>query len=155
MQKFISLKFHHQHEPWIVFLHQEKCPHQISIPPTKQQFSCYNPIKTSFLAVVIAPVPFNTGHPNFAFIDVQYLQNGVFSFEKFLNGQNYSYTDFYHPIKKSLPSSKFPIPLLRGEISSLPLYCYLEDSGMFYLSITRCKNNFHTFFSLTVNCNSV
>ena len=27
-------------------------------PPTKQQFSCYNPIKTSFLAVVVAPVPF-------------------------------------------------------------------------------------------------
>ena len=26
-------------------------------PPTKEQFSCYNPIKTSLLAVVIAPVP--------------------------------------------------------------------------------------------------
>ena len=27
-------------------------------PPTKQQFSIYNPIKTAFLAVVIAPAPF-------------------------------------------------------------------------------------------------
>ena len=58
--------------------------------PTKQQFSCYNPIKISFLAAVVAPVPFpfqfHTSHPNFGFIDVQYLQNDVFSFEKGLNG---------------------------------------------------------------------
>ena len=27
-------------------------------PLTKSQFSCYDPIKISFLAVVIAPVPF-------------------------------------------------------------------------------------------------
>ena len=33
-------------------------PYQRFIPLTKQQFSCYNPIKTSFLAVVIAHVPF-------------------------------------------------------------------------------------------------
>ena len=26
-------------------------------PPTKQQFSSYNPIKTAFLAVAIAPAP--------------------------------------------------------------------------------------------------
>ena len=70
------------------------------IPPTpspshkQQQFSCYNPINTSFLAVVVAPVPFpfffHAGHTNFGFIDVQYLQNGVFRFEKGLNGQNHS-----------------------------------------------------------------
>ena len=33
---------------------------------------------------------FHTVHANFGFIDVQYLQNGVFSFEKGLNGQNHS-----------------------------------------------------------------
>ena len=27
------------------------------LPPTKERFSCYNPIKSSFLAVVIDPVP--------------------------------------------------------------------------------------------------
>ena len=32
-------------------------PHQKLIPPTKQ-FSSYNPIKTAFLAVVIAPTLF-------------------------------------------------------------------------------------------------
>ena len=43
-----------------------RLPHQIFTQPpapskiefeTKQQFSCYNPIKTAFLAVVIAPAP--------------------------------------------------------------------------------------------------
>ena len=83
------------------------------LSPTKQQFSCYNPIKTSFLAVVIAPVPFS--------FDIKYLQNGVSSFEKGLNGQNHSSTDSHHPMKKFLPSLKFPIFPLGGEISSLPL----------------------------------
>ena len=32
LQKFTSLNFYYQHEPWIVFLHQEECPHQIFIP---------------------------------------------------------------------------------------------------------------------------
>ena len=74
LQKFTLLKLHHPHKPRIVFLHQE--PHSPStkylfpyITPTKQQLSCYNPIKTSFLTVVIAPVPFpfwfHTGHATF------------------------------------------------------------------------------------------
>ena len=67
----------------------------------------------SFLAVVVAPVPLP--------FDVQYLQNGVFSFEKGLNGQNHSSTDFHHPMKKSLSSPKFLNPPLGGEISSVPL----------------------------------
>ena len=45
------------------------------LPPTNKLFSCYNPIKTSFLALAIAPVPFlfnfilfvQTGHANFDF----------------------------------------------------------------------------------------
>ena len=45
----------------------EKIPLPNKFPPplyqrfsasTKKQFSCYNPIKASFLAVVIAPIPF-------------------------------------------------------------------------------------------------
>ena len=48
-------------------------PHQIFIPQNKWQFSCYNPIKISFLAVVVAPVPFllfvHTGHANFGFTE--------------------------------------------------------------------------------------
>ena len=34
-------------------------------------------------------------------IDVQYLQNVLFSFEKGSNGENHSLTDSYHPMKKS------------------------------------------------------
>ena len=100
MQKFTSLKFHHPHGSWRVFLflkivifdsliyetkfqhagftllgrwwrvphphHQLKvcsfpttrktATYQIFIPPTKWQFSCYNPVKTSLLAVVVVPV---------------------------------------------------------------------------------------------------
>ena len=39
----------------------QKVPHPFpnrKSPPSKQQFSCYNPIKTSYLVVVIAPVTF-------------------------------------------------------------------------------------------------
>ena len=36
-------------------------------------------------------------------IDVQYLQNVVFSFEKCSNGQNHSLSDSHLPIKKSHP----------------------------------------------------
>ena len=81
------------------------------LPLAKQQFSYYNTIKNSFLAVVVVPVP---GHTNFGFTDVQYLHNGVFSIENSLNGQNHFLTDFHHPMKKSLPSPKFPIPPLVG-----------------------------------------
>ena len=37
--------------------HQKSIPPPSLLHPTKQQFSRYNPIKTTFLAVVIAPVP--------------------------------------------------------------------------------------------------
>ena len=58
-------------------------------------------MKTSFLATVFAPVQFlslfvlfvlnfilfvHTGHANFGFTDVQYLQNVAFSIEIDLNG---------------------------------------------------------------------
>ena len=42
-------------------------------------------------------------------IDVQYLQNVVFGFEKGSKGQNHSLSDSQHPIKKSL---KQPFPFL-------------------------------------------
>ena len=45
----------------------------------------------------------NTGHANFGFIDVQYLQNVFFSTEIGLNGPNNSLTYFAHPMKNSYP----------------------------------------------------
>ena len=71
--------------------------------------SCYNPIKISFLVIVLA-------HESFLFslhtvcshamlvlilIDVQYLHNVFFSLEKDLNGQNHLppiEEDFPHPL---------------------------------------------------------
>ena len=66
----------------------------------------------------------HTGHANFGFIDVQYLQNVVFSTEVGLNGLNHFSTDFHHPMKKSLPSTKLrtsSLPPLGREIFPLPL----------------------------------
>ena len=45
-------------------------------------------------------------------IDVQYLQNVAFSFEKGLNGQMYFFLDSNFPIKKYPLPAKFPIPLV-------------------------------------------
>ena len=42
-------------------------------------------------------------------VDVQYLRNVVFCFEKGLNGQKHSSSDFKHPVEKS-PPAKFLIP---------------------------------------------
>ena len=150
-KKFTSLKFHHAHKPWIVFLHQEKCPCQIFNPPLRleKQYSCYDPIKTSFLAAAVVPVPFlfqfHTGHTNFGFTDVQYLQNGVFSIENSLNGQNYSLTDFHHPIKNSLPSPNFPF--FRWGIFLSTAFFTFQSRGV--------EIFFTHFFSFTVNWDSV
>ena len=53
----------------------------------------------------------------FILIDVQYLQNAVFSFEESSNGQNHSSSSFHHPIKNS---RKISHPLLNGGISPTP-----------------------------------
>ena len=42
-------------------------------------------------------------------INVQYLQNVAFSFEKGWNGQIHSFLDSHHPIKKNPPPAKFLI----------------------------------------------
>ena len=52
-------------------------------------------------------------------INVQYLQDVVFDFEKGLNGQNHSWPDSHHPIKKS--PTKIPHSLPFGEIRPLSL----------------------------------
>ena len=77
------------------------------------QFSCYNPIKTSFLAVAIAPAPLFSLYtlciPNVMLIlilsNIQHLQKVVGSLEKVSNGQNHSSSGSNHPIKNS-PSPK-------------------------------------------------
>ena len=58
---------------------------------------------TLFLPVVFAPVQFLTSYSLntqvmliLILIDVQYLQNVIFSFEKGLNGQNYSSSGSHH-----------------------------------------------------------
>ena len=70
----------------------------------------------------------HTGHANFGFTDVQYLQNVVFSTEKGLNGLDHYSTDFYHPMKKSLPSTKIsyrtPPPTGLKDISSTHLMLF-------------------------------
>ena len=47
-------------------------------------------------------------------VDIQYLQNVAFSFEKSLNGQNYSPSDSHPLDKKDSPIAKFPILLPTG-----------------------------------------
>ena len=84
--------------------------------PTKQQFSSYNPIKTAFLAVVIAPAPFLFKIPYsldtqfmliLILIDVQYSQKAVFNFEKGWNHQDHYSSGSLHLVKKSPPPPNF------------------------------------------------
>ena len=122
-------------------------PNSYPLPLAKQQFSYYNTIKNSFLAVVVVPVP---GHTNFGVTDVQYLQNGVFSIENSLNGQNHFLTDFHHLMKKSLPSPKFPIPPL-GDNSPYLSNAIWKTLGFFVFQSRGVEIIFSYFFSLTVN----
>ena len=81
-------------------------------------------MKTLFLTVTIAPAPFLfslhtlCGHSWVVLIsiliDVQYLQNDVFYFEKGLNGQMHSSSDPHHLIGKSTPSKISYSPSNRG-----------------------------------------
>ena len=91
--------------------------------PTKQQFSSYNPIKTTFLAVGIAPAPLVLISYSLdtqtmlilILIDIQYSQKAVSSFEKGSNCQNYSSSGSLYSVEK-FPPVKFlilPIPLGR------------------------------------------
>ena len=53
-------------------------------------------------------------------VDIQYLQNVVFSFEQGSNGQNHFLSDSHPLDRKILPEQHFPFSLpLRGGISSL------------------------------------
>ena len=85
--------------------------HASPIFPLHNNFhACCNPI--TLAAVFI----FSCSHcscTTFILTDVQYLQqyleHAVFSFGKGSNGQNHSYSDYHHPIKK--PSQQnFPFP---------------------------------------------
>ena len=93
MQKFTLLKFHYLHKPWIVFLHQKKCRHQILIPPqnnnfyviTQSNFICCSCCScTIFILILVGksklsprsgssleavePHPLKRGHKGFNFI---------------------------------------------------------------------------------------
>ena len=72
-------------------------------------------------------------------IDVQYLQNVVFNFEKGLNGQNYSSSDFHRHIK-------IPHSLISGHTFKTQLLCTKNVScqiamGSQYASCTKLLNS--------------
>ena len=102
--------------------------HQRLIPPTKLQFLCYNSIKNFIFScshcsctIFIISCSFHTQAMLILILnEVQYLQNVAFSFEKFLNGQDDSFTGFHCPIKKS-PQQNSP---------SLHPLRYLENPDM-------------------------
>ena len=111
----------------------------LSSQPTKCKFSCYNQIKTSFLAVVIVQVMLIL-----ILINDQYLQNVAFSFEKGVSGQNHSLSDCHHSIEKF--PQKYPTshPLLLSTIwktlekgpSLLEFVCYSKLNSTFLLTIS-------------------
>ena len=104
--------------------------------PTKQQFSSYNPLKTAFLAVVIAPALFLFKIPYsldtqfmliLILIDVQYSQKAVFNFEKGWNHQDHYSSGSLHLVKKSPPSFHH-----WGGFTAPPTsYCYLENLNIY------------------------
>ena len=114
-------------------------------------------MKTLFLAVVAAPVSFlfyfHTIYTQvtllFILINVQYLQNVVFSFEKGLSGQNHSLSDSHHLIEKS-PLANFPSPsplTLFGKPCTKDqvckgLFAYSKLNSTFLLNLFQVKFNF-------------
>ena len=75
-------------------------------------------MKTSFITVVIAPVPFyftyilfvHTGHTNSDFNQCSvFTECFFFTFEKNLSGQNHSLSDSHDPIEK-FPTGKCFMP---------------------------------------------
>ena len=82
-------------------------------PSTKYQFPCFNPVKTSFLAFYPLSLLLYHFYFNFIYsfythfmlilisINVQCLQNVVFSFEKGSNSQDQSSSDSQQPNKGS------------------------------------------------------
>ena len=108
-------------------------------------------MKISFLAAAIVPVPFLTTCSLYTrvmliwnLIDVQYLQNVVFSSDKGSNGPNHSWSDFHHPIKKmsrrktyhSLHWGGFPI-LKRYLENLFILILFQEENNVFQYNINQ------------------
>ena len=98
-------------------------PPKISCLPTNK------PIKSSFLTAVIVPAPFFflTSYSLYTqvmlisiLIDIQYLQNDVFYFEKGLNDQMHCSSDAQYLIKQSTPSKISHCPSTRGIFSPTP-----------------------------------
>ena len=127
-------------------------------------------MKTSFLATVFAPVQFlslfvlfvlnfilfvHTGHANFGFTDVQYLQNVVFSTETGLNGPNHSSIDFPPPMKKSLTLPNFlpypppPLPHWDERLLSYPFNATWKTLACFTF-LSRGVKVISTYFLVSV-----
>ena len=108
-------------------------PHpKVDFPPTKKQFSYYNPIKLQSLLLY----HFYLHLMLFVMlililINVQYLQNVVFSFKKGPNDQNHSSSGSHHPIKKS-PLAEFSTSLTGGNFPPYP-------NAVWKTLLTACK----------------
>ena len=99
---------------------------------------------------VIAPVPFLTLYSLYTkvkltliLINVQYLQNAVFSFEKDSNGQNHSSSNAHHPTKKSFPSKIYhflhPLTIFRKPCFLWPSTSLLSASNKYHKKdLKRC-----------------
>ena len=124
----------------------EESPHQLKNYSPPLPLPCYNPIKISFLVVVIAHEPFLFSlhalckHAMLVLIliDVQYSHNVVFSLENDLNGQNCSSSGSHRPIKKNLSQQNFPFTPYWGRLPPPP-YCYLQNHVL-----TPFKQKYHT-----------
>ena len=80
-------------------------------------------------------------------INVQYLQNVVFSFEKCWNGQNHYLSDSHHPIKKS--PAKFYSPHCRGNFIPTHPYPYPYYLTLFGKPCNSTENPLHGHPSFT------
>ena len=86
-------------------------------------------------------------------INVQYLQNVVFSFEKGSSGQSHSLSGSHHPVEKS-PPGKFPIPYPltlfwkpwaedQACWSLFAFYDKVDDKFNYFFVIKICVFGFH------------
>ena len=87
-------------------------------------------------------------------IDVQYVQNVVFSFEKSSNGQNHSLSDSDHPTKKFTPQN-LPLPQMgRSPLSrNAILNCRFTPNKDFLEKLANISITFvYLLFPIMLRC---
>ena len=140
--------------------HQQKSPHLI-LSVLNKNFRVIHPMQTSFLAVTVAIAVvslylfFNTRlfvHIILNIIDLQYLQNVVFSIEKGSNGQNH--TLFRFPMSDQKKNSRIKISHFSLELIfsakiciSKTWYNWSSDINIFFFHFSGMSVNFLPFLS--------